>query len=85
MLVGKIHLGLAPCLPGTSSIMILLSVMMVNISVHTQFGSITAKLYVNDELWDQMQEDYDLDLEKQVNCQLNSQPIAQVWLHYNHN
>ena len=43
------------------------------------------KFYVNDELLDQMQEDYDLDLEKQVNCQLNSQPIAQVWLHYNHN
>ena len=42
MLVGKIHLGFAPCLPGTSSIMILLSVMMVNISVHTQFGSMSA-------------------------------------------
>ena len=31
---------------------------------------IRAKFYVNDELWDQIHEDEDLDLEKQVTCRL---------------
>ena len=31
-----------------------------------QARKIRAKFYINDELWDEMQEDEDLDLEKQV-------------------
>ena len=43
-----------------------------------QTKKIRAKFYIDDILWDEMQEKDDLDMEKEVNCRLSSKAETKI-------